>query len=71
MIIFGEFMVVAAVVMCALFIVVDLGQPSACSTSCFTFAHSVMFYDMMVLIGYLGLNLIIGWVTLEARKARD
>ena len=69
MIIFGEFMAVAAVVMCALFIVVDLGQPQRMlNVMLHPSPHSVMFYDMMVLIGYLGLNIIIGWVTLEAER---
>lgn len=30
--------------------------------------NSVMFYDMLVLIGYLLLNITIGWVTLEAER---
>jgi len=69
MIIFGEFMAVAAVVMCALFIVVDLGQPQRMlNVMIHPTPNSVMFYDMMVLIGYLALNIIIGWVTLEAER---
>jgi molybdopterin-containing oxidoreductase family membrane subunit len=69
MIIFGEFMAVAAVVMCALFIVVDLGQPQRMlNVMLHPTPNSVMFYDMMVLIGYLTLNIIIGWVTLEAER---
>lgn len=71
MIIFGEFMAVAAVVMCALFIVVDLGQPQRMmNVMLYPTPNSVMFYDMIVLIGYLCLNIIIGWVTLEA-ELRD
>lgn len=67
MIIFGEFMAVAAVVMCALFIVVDLGQPQRMlNVMLYPTPNSVMFYDMIVLCGYLGLNIVIGWVTLEA-----
>ncbi|MDD2967063.1 MAG: polysulfide reductase NrfD [Desulfovibrionaceae bacterium] len=69
MIIFGEFMAIAAVVMCALFIVVDLGQPQrAMNVMLHPTPNSVMFYDMIVLIGYLCLNLVIGWVTLEAER---
>lgn len=71
MIIFGEFMAVAAVVMCALFIVVDLGQPQRMlNVMLYPTPNSVMFYDMIVLCGYLGLNIVIGWVTLEA-ELRD
>lgn len=67
MIIFGEFMAVAAVVICALFIVVDLGQPQRMLNVMLNpTPNSMMFYDMIVLCGYLALNIIIGWVTLEA-----
>lgn len=67
MIIFGEFMAVAAVIMCALFIVVDLGQPQRMlNVMLYPTYNSVMFYDMIVLVGYLVLNIVIGWVTLEA-----
>lgn len=69
MIIFGEFMAVAAVVMCALFIVVDLGQPQRMlNVILHPTPNSIMFYDMLVLVGYLCLNIIIGWVTLEAER---
>ncbi len=69
MIIFGEFMAIAAVIMCMLFIVVDMGQPQRMLNVILNpTPNSVMFYDMLVLIGYLCLNLIIGWVTLEAER---
>ncbi|MBU3831605.1 MAG: polysulfide reductase NrfD [Candidatus Desulfovibrio faecigallinarum] len=69
MIIFGEFMAISAVVMCCLFIVVDLGQPQRmANVMLHPTPNSVMFYDMIVLIGYLTLNCIIGWVTLEAER---
>ena len=55
--------------MCALFIVVDLGQPQRMmNVLLHPTPNSVMFYDMIVLIGYLTLNAIIGWVTLEAER---
>ena len=66
-IIFGEFMAVGAVIMRMLFIVVDLGQPQrALNVLLHPTPNSVMFWDMTVLFGYLLLNIIIGWVTLEA-----
>ena len=69
MIIFGEFMAISAVVMCALFIVVDLGQPQRMLNDMLhPTPNAVMFYDMIVLVGYLCLNAIIGWVTLEAER---
>lgn len=69
MIIFGEFIAIAAVIMCMLFIVVDMGQPQRMLNVVLhpTF-NSIMFYDMMVLVGYLCLNVVIGWVTLEAER---
>jgi len=69
MIIFGEFMAISAVVMCMLFIVADMGQPQRMlNVILHPTPNSVMFFDMLVLIGYLLLNLIIGWVTLEAER---
>lgn len=68
-IIFGEFMAVAAVIMCMLFIVVDLGQPQRMLNVLLNpTPHSIMFWDMTVLFGYLILNLVIGWTTLEAER---
>lgn len=69
MIIFGEFMAIAAVIMCMLFIVVDMGQPQRMlNVILHPTPNSVMFFDMLVLIGYLCLNVIIGWVTLESER---
>jgi len=68
-IIFGEFMAVAAVVMCMLFIVADMGQPQRLLNVMLNPSPgSVMFWDMLVLSGYLFLNILIGWVTLEAER---
>ncbi|ABB39072.1 Integral membrane protein [Oleidesulfovibrio alaskensis G20] len=68
-IIFGEFMAIGAVLMCMLFIMADLGQPQrALNVMLHPTPNSVMFYDMMVLVGYLILNAVIGWVTLEAER---
>lgn len=69
MIIFGEFMAIAAVLMCMLFIVADMGQPQRMlNVILHPTPNSVMFYDMMVLMGYLFINLLVGWVTLEAER---
>lgn len=69
MIILGEFMAIGAVVMCMLFIVVDLGQPQrVLNVPLHPTFNSVMFWDMTVLTGYLLLNVVIGWVTLEAER---
>jgi Ni/Fe-hydrogenase subunit HybB-like protein len=65
--ILGEFLAIPAVIMCGLFILVDLGQPARMLNIIFyPTPGSVMFWDMISLMGYLLLNLIIGWVTLGA-----
>lgn len=68
-VILGEFMAIAAVTVCMLFIFVDLGQPiRVMNVILYPQLHSVMFWDMTVLTGYLVLNLLIGWTTLEAER---
>lgn len=68
-VILGEFLAVAAVVMCVLFIFVDLGQPMrVMNVLLHPTPHSIMFWDMVVLSGYLMLNLIIGWTSLGAER---
>lgn len=67
--ILGEFLAVAAVTMCLTFIVVDLGQPSrAFNVLLHPTPNSVLFWDMVVLNGYLFLNIIIGWTVLGAER---
>ncbi|QLA17758.1 sulfate reduction electron transfer complex DsrMKJOP subunit DsrP [Desulfolutivibrio sulfoxidireducens] len=67
MIILGEFLAISSVLMCMLFVVVDLGQPQRMLNIIFhPTPNSVLFWDMIVLNGYLFLNAIIGWVTLQA-----
>ena len=69
MVILGEFLAVSAVLMCAVFIVVDMGQPMRVTNVLLhPSPHSLMFWDMMVLMGYLLLNLVIGVVTFEAER---
>jgi molybdopterin-containing oxidoreductase family membrane subunit len=67
--ILGEFLAIAAVIMCMLFIFVDLGQPlRVLNVILHPTPNSVMFYDMIVLSGYLFLNLLIGWTVLGAER---
>ncbi len=67
--ILGEFLAVAAVSMCLLFIVVDLGQPQRMlNVLLHPTPRSILFWDMIVLNGYLFLNILIGWVTLQAER---
>src|SRR5512137_1524569 len=67
--ILGEFLAIGAVTMCLLFIIADLGQPMrAMNVILHPTPGSVLFWDMIVLNGYLFLNLLIGWTTLTAEK---
>jgi Ni/Fe-hydrogenase subunit HybB-like protein len=67
--ILGEFLAIAAVIMCMLFIFVDLGQPlRVLNVILHPTLNSVMFYDMLVLSGYLFLNVLIGWTVLGAER---
>jgi molybdopterin-containing oxidoreductase family membrane subunit len=69
MLVLGEFMAIAAVIMCMLFITVDLGQPQRIlNVLLHPTPHSIMFWDMLVLSGYLLINLLVGWVGLECEK---
>ena len=52
--ILGEFLAIAAVVMCMLFIFVDMGQPTrVLNVLLYPTPHSMMFWDMISLGGYL------------------
>lgn len=67
--ILGEFLAVAAVTMCLLFIIVDLGQPArAFNVLLYPTPNSVLFWDMIVLNGYLMLNILVGWTIVSAEK---
>lgn len=68
-IILGEFLAISAVVMCIMFVFVDMGQPMrAMNIFLYPTPNSIMFWDMLVLNGYLLLNLVIGWTTLSAER---
>jgi Ni/Fe-hydrogenase subunit HybB-like protein len=68
-VILGEFLAISAVTMCILFIFVDMGQPMRIMN---VILHptpgSVMFWDSVVLSGYLFINLLVGWVTLGSDR---
>jgi molybdopterin-containing oxidoreductase family membrane subunit len=67
--ILGEFMAIAAVTMCILFLFVDLGQPTRIlNVMLYPQPNSIIFWDMVVLSGYLVLNLFIGWNVLSAER---
>lgn len=65
----GEFLAVAAVIMCVLFIFVDLGQPSrVMNVLLHPSPTSILFWDMIVLTGYLLINIVTGWVILASNR---
>jgi molybdopterin-containing oxidoreductase family membrane subunit len=67
--ILGEFLAIGAIVMCLLFIMADLGQPMrALNVVLHPTPNSMLFYDAIVLNGYLFLNVLCGWVILTAEK---
>lgn len=68
-VILGEFLAISAVLMCMLFIMADMGQPSRfMNIMLHPTPGSVMFWDFLVLAGYLFINMLVGWVTLGADK---
>jgi len=67
LVVLGEFLAISAVIMCMLFIFVDMGQPMrVVNVILFPTPHSLMFWDMTVLCGYLVLNVLISRVTFRA-----
>ena len=67
--ILGEFLAIASVIMCVMFILVDLGQPMrVVNVFLYPSLQSVLFWDTIVLNGYLFLNIVIGWNVLEAER---
>jgi len=67
--ILGEFLAIASVLMCLTFVIVDLGQPRRIfNVWLYPTLNSVLFWDTIVLNGYLFLNIIIGWNVLEAER---
>lgn len=65
--ILGELLAVASVVICMLFILVDMGQPSrVMNVLLHPSPGSLMFWDMLSLSGYLLLNGVIASVMLNA-----
>jgi Ni/Fe-hydrogenase subunit HybB-like protein len=67
--ILGEFLAISSVAMCMLFIFVDMGQPMrVLNVMLYPTLHSLMFWDMLSLSGYLALNVVISHVTLGAER---
>lgn len=67
--ILGEFLAVASIVMCGLFVMVDLGNiPRMLNIILYPNPTSILFWDMIVLNMYLLLNIVIGWNVLSAER---
>ena len=67
--ILAEFLGVSAVLMCLMFIIADLGNPvRALNVLLHPTPNSILFWDMVVLNGYLFLNIFIGWNVLMAER---
>ena len=67
--ILGEFLAIAAVAMCMLFVFVDMGQPfRALNIMLHPAPSSLMFWDLIALSGYLVLNVLISRITLDAER---
>jgi Ni/Fe-hydrogenase subunit HybB-like protein len=65
----GEFLAISAIAMCMMFITVDMGKPERfLNVFLHPTPHSMLFWDSMVLFGYLILNVIVGWKVLEADR---
>jgi len=68
--ILGEFLAIAAVIMCLLFVFVDMGQPMrVLNILLYPTPNSIMFWDMLSLGGYLLLNAVIALVTLRSERS--
>jgi len=67
--IIGEFTAVASICMCGLFLFVDIGQPMrALNVFLYPSPQSIVFWDSIVLIGYLLINTVVGWKVTEAER---
>jgi Ni/Fe-hydrogenase subunit HybB-like protein len=67
--ILGEFLAISAVIMCMLFVFVDMGQPARVfNMLLYPTLSSPMFWDFIALGGYLLLNAVIALVTLSAEQ---
>ena len=70
--ILGEFLAIAAVLMCLLFIVIDMGQPRrVMNVLLYPTPRSMIFWDMLVLNGYLLINIALSRATFRAESAGE
>jgi len=68
-VVLGEILAVSSVIVCITFVTVDLGRPMRVfNLFLHPTPHSVLFFDIVVLFGYLILNVLIGGVTFDAER---
>jgi len=69
LVILGEMLAISSMLMCMLFIFVDMGQPMrVLNIALHPTPNSPMFWDMISVFGYLALNSVIAWVTFGAER---
>ena len=69
MTVLGEFLAVAACTMCLLFVVVDIGSPQrALNLFFYPTPNSILFWDAVVINGYLVINALVTRVSLVAER---
>jgi len=67
--ILGEFVAISSVIMCMLFVFVDMGKPfRGMNIILHPTLNSLMFWDLCVLSGYLIINVLISRVTLDSER---
>lgn len=65
----GEFLAVSAVAMCITFVFIDLGRPDrVVNIFLYPSPRSVLFWDVIVLNGYLLINIVTGWTVLGCER---
>jgi len=70
--ILGEFVAIAAVIMCMTFVFVDMGMPHRIlNVPLNPTPNSPMFWDFLVLSVYMGLNIVISITIMSAEKRRQ
>jgi molybdopterin-containing oxidoreductase family membrane subunit len=68
-VVLGEFVAIPSVIVCMLFVFVDMGQPfRVMNIPLHPTPSSLMFWDMMVLSIYLLLNVLISRVTMDSER---
>ncbi|MEJ2725188.1 MAG: polysulfide reductase NrfD [Deltaproteobacteria bacterium] len=69
MAVLAQFLAVGSVIVSLVFVTTDLGKPMRLlNVPLHPTLHSMLFWDMVFLTGYLGLNLVIGWTALSAEE---